>query len=224
MATGKNKKYKAGSVKKGSKRKVIEPFAKKEWYNVKVPKNFKKRNVGQIVVNKSTGTKSAIEGLRGRVVEANLADLLENEKYALYNYKFRCEDVNGKRLFNGFPRIFCIGFTTRRPNQIKKTSYAQTAQIKKIRRVMVNMMNKEAASRDINNLVDYLKDNKISKEIVTRCQKIFPLDNVYIRKVKLLKSAQIDSLKLLEQHQDEQVATKPVEQQPAVEEGETVQA
>ncbi|KAL7712075.1 Ribosomal 40S subunit protein S1B [Entamoeba marina] len=72
-----------GSVKKGSKRKVIEPFAKKEWYNVKVPKNFKKRNVGQIVVNKSTGTKSAIEGLRGRVVEANLADLLENEKYAL---------------------------------------------------------------------------------------------------------------------------------------------
>ena len=96
MATGKNKKYKAGSVKKGSKRKIQEPFSKKEWYKVKVPKNFKRRDVGQIVVNKTAGTRIASEQLKGRVVEVNLADLMENEKYGLYNYKFRCEDVNGK--------------------------------------------------------------------------------------------------------------------------------
>ena len=255
MATGKNKKYKAGSVKKGSKRKIQEPFSKKEWYKVKVPKNFKRRDVGQIVVNKTAGTRIASEQLKGRVVEVNLADLMENEKYGLYNYKFRCEDVNGKdclMVFHGLKlttdklrsivkkwctlietyvdvkttdnnliRIFCIGFTARRANQIKKTSYAKTAQVKRIRKVMNATITKEANSRELTDFIDYLKETKLPKEIVAKCQKIFPLDNVYIRKVKILKAAKIDSLKLLDQHQAEAAPVQPV----AVEEqGETVEA
>lgn len=244
MATGKNKKYKAGSVKKGSKRKIQEPFSKKEWYKVKVPKNFKRRDVGQIVVNKTAGTRIASEQLKGRVVEVNLADLLENEKYGLYNYKFRCEDVNGKdclMVFHGLKlttdklrsivkkwctlietyvdvkttdgnliRIFCIGFTARRPHQIKKTSYAKTAQVKKIRRAMNAVITKEANTRELTAFIDYVKEPKLSREIVKKCEKIFPLDNVYIRKVKILKAAKIDSLKLLEQHQAEAVVAQPV--------------
>lgn len=252
MATGKNQKYKPGSVKKGSKRRIAEPFSKKEWYNVMVPKNFKKRNVGQIVVNKTAGTRIASEQLKGRVVEVNLADLLESEKYGAYNYKFRCEDVNGKdclMVFHGLKlttdklrsivkkwctlvetsvdvkttdghliRVFAIGFTTRRPNQIKKTSYANAAQIKKIRRVMNTLMTKEAASRELTGFIDFLRENKLPREIVRKCEKIYPLDNVYIRKVKILKAGKIDSLKLLEQHQDTKVA-EPV----AEEKGEAVE-
>ena len=244
MAIGKNKKYKAGSVKKGSKRKIQEPFSKKEWYRVKVPKNFKQRDVGQIVVNKTAGTRIASEQLKGRVVEVNLADLLQNEKYGLYNYKFRCEDVNGKdclMVFHGLKlttdklrsivkkwctlietyvdvkttdnnliRIFCIGFTARRPTQIKKTSYAKTAQVKRIRKVMQSAITKEANSRELSEFVDYLREPKLSREIQTKCQKIFPLDNVFIRKVKILKAAKIDSLKLLDQHQSEAAPIQPV--------------
>ena len=50
-------------------------------------------------------------------------------------------------------RIFAIGFTKRRPNQIRKTSYAQTAQVKKIRAIMRDIINREAGSVELNELV-----------------------------------------------------------------------
>ena len=54
-----------------------------------------------------------------------------------------CVDVNttdGYKL-----RLFCIAFTKRRQNQLKKTTYAQTAQIKQIRKKMTDIMTKEAS-------------------------------------------------------------------------------
>ena len=42
-------------------------------------------------------------------------------------------------------RLFCIAFTKRRQNQLKKTTYAQTAQIKQIRKKMTDIMTKEAS-------------------------------------------------------------------------------
>ena len=250
MATGKNKKYKAGQVKKGSKRKVIEPFSKKEWYNVKAPKIFKHRDVGQIVINKTAGTKIASEGLKGRVVEQSLADLMESEKYVNYNVKLRCEDVNnrdclmvfhGMRLTNDkyrslikkwaslveahadvktadghLIRMFCIAMTSRKKGQIKKTSYAQQLQKKKIRNVMIKTMTQEAVSKDLNGLVEYLKDATLSRHIVSRCSRIFPLENVYVRKVKILKANKIDSLKLLDQHHDAEAPEETIPEDTGV--------
>ncbi len=54
-----------------------------------------------------------------------------------------CVDVNttdGYKL-----RLFCIAFTKRRQNQLKKTTYAQTAQIKQIRKKMTDIMTTEAS-------------------------------------------------------------------------------
>ena len=236
MATGKNKKYKAGNIKKGNKRKIAEPFSRKEWYNVKVPKNFKVREAGEIVVNKTVGTKIASENLKGRVIERNLADLMGNEKFGIYNYKFSVEDVNGKDCLTVFHSlklttdkyrsivkkwctlieasvdvktadgntisIFCIAFTARKPNQVKKTSYAKRIQVQKIRRIMKGLMSKAAAEKSLPDFVDSLRSPRLTKEIADKCKKVFPIENVYIRKVKILKGAKVDSLKLLEQHQD----------------------
>merc|ERR1712064_82142 len=43
-----------------------------------------------------------------------------------------CTTTDGYKL-----RLFCVGFTKRRQNQIKKTTYAQTAQVHAIRKVKV---------------------------------------------------------------------------------------
>jgi small subunit ribosomal protein S3Ae len=40
-------------------------------------------------------------------------------------------------------RLFCIGFTKRNPNQIKKTSYAKSSQVRQIRAKMVEIMQRE---------------------------------------------------------------------------------
>lgn len=166
MAVGKNKRL----SKKGAKKKVVDPFLRKDWYDIKVPNNFSQRVIGRTTVTRTTGTKIASEGLKGRVLEACLADLNKDEDQAYRKISLKIEDVQGKNCLTNFYgmdfttdklkslvrkwqtlieaqvdvkttdgfllRLFCIGFTKRRQDQIKKTSYAQTAQIKKIRKKM----------------------------------------------------------------------------------------
>ena len=50
-------------------------------------------------------------------------------------------------------RMFCIGFTRRRDQQIKRTCYAQSSQIRQIRKKMVELMTREAAACDLRDLV-----------------------------------------------------------------------
>merc|ERR1712002_94334 len=103
MAVGKNKGLnKAG--KKGAKKKIVDPFTRKDWYDVKSPALFTNRNVGKTLVNKTQGTKIASEGLKGRVFEVSLADL-QNEADAERSFrKFRliAQDVQGKDVLTNF--------------------------------------------------------------------------------------------------------------------------
>lgn len=50
-------------------------------------------------------------------------------------------------------RLFAIAFTKKRPGQEKKTAYAQTSQIRQIRKKMVEIMGREASSCDLKELV-----------------------------------------------------------------------
>jgi len=108
-------------------------------------------------------------------------------------------------------RIFVIAFTKRRPNQVKKTTYAQSSQIRQIRKRMTDIMNKEATSGTLKDFVQKLIPEVIGREIEKSCHSIYPLQNVsipvdcvnvqvYVRKVKILKSPKLDLQKLLELH------------------------
>ena len=81
MAVGKNKGL-AKTGKKGVKKKIIDPFTRKDWYDIKAPSVFKVRDVGKTLVNRTAGTKLASDGLKGRVYEVSLADL-QNETVRL---------------------------------------------------------------------------------------------------------------------------------------------
>ncbi len=50
-------------------------------------------------------------------------------------------------------RMFCIAFTKKRQQQVKKTCYAQSSQIRQIRKKMVELMTREAAACDLKELV-----------------------------------------------------------------------
>eukprot|EP00401_Gymnodinium_catenatum_P019073 CAMPEP_0117487638 /NCGR_PEP_ID=MMETSP0784-20121206/16098_1 /TAXON_ID=39447 /ORGANISM="" /LENGTH=269 /DNA_ID=CAMNT_0005282291 /DNA_START=86 /DNA_END=895 /DNA_ORIENTATION=- len=99
-------------------------------------------------------------------------------------------------------RMFVIAFTQRRDNQVKTNCYAQTAQIRKIRKKMVEIMASEAGKVQLRDLVKKLIPESIGKEIEKQTQGIYPLKDVLVRKVKILKKPKFDITKLMELHQD----------------------
>merc|ERR1719382_2290084 len=98
--------------------------------------------------------------------------------------------------------MFVIAFTKRRQDQVKTNCYAQTAQIRKIRKKMVEIMTKEAGTVQLRELVKKLIPESIGKEIEKQTQGIFPLKDVHIRKVKIMKKPKFDITKLMEIHGD----------------------
>jgi len=235
MAVGKNKGLKIGG-KKGSKKKVIDPFTRKEWYDIKAPSMFKVRQVGKTLVNRTMGTRTSADGLRGRVYEVSLADLQSENDAERSFRKFRliCEDVQGKNCLTNFHgmdlttdklrsmvkkwqtlieahtdvkttdgytlRIFCIGFTKKQDNSLKKTAYAKSDKVRRVRKRMVDILKKETASCSLKDIVNKLIPDSIAADITKSCHHIYPLHDVYVRKVKVLKKPKYDLTKLLEMH------------------------
>merc|ERR1719152_749230 len=103
-------------------------------------------------------------------------------------------------------RLFCIGFTKKRQNQLKKTCYANSSQQKTIRKKMREIMTREATSCELQELVNKFIPEVIGKEIEKACQGTYPLQNVHIRKVKMLKKPKFDLTKLLDIHGDNGLA------------------
>jgi len=99
-------------------------------------------------------------------------------------------------------RMFAIGFTKRRADQVKNNCYAQSAQIRKIRAKMIEIMSNEAGKVPLRELVKKLIPEAIGKEIEKQCQGIFPLKDGMIRKVKILRKPKFDITQLMELHQD----------------------
>jgi len=97
-------------------------------------------------------------------------------------------------------RLFCIGFTKRRPNQVRKTSYAQSSQIRQIRKKMIEIMQREANGVEMSALTEKFIVEAIGREIERVTASIYPLQNVLIRKVKVLKSPKTDLNALFAAH------------------------
>ncbi|TRY83116.1 hypothetical protein DNTS_028441 [Danionella cerebrum] len=222
MAVGKNKRLTKGG-KKGAKKKIVDPFSKKDWYDVKAPAMFNIRNLGKTLVTRTQGTKIASDGLKGRVFEVSLADL-QNDEVAFRKFKLITEDVQGKNCLTNFHgmdltrdkmcsmvkkwqttdgyllRLFCVGFTKKRTNQIRKTSYAQHQQVRQIRKKMIEIMTREVQTNDLKEVVNKLIPDSVGKDIEKACQSIYPLHDVYVRKVKMLKKPKFELGKLMELH------------------------
>lgn len=82
-------------------------------------------------------------------------------------------------------RVFCIGFTAKDPLSQRKTCYAQHSQVRAIRKKMSDIITRDITSSDLKEVVNKLLPDSIAKDIEKACQGIYPLHDVYIRKVSL---------------------------------------
>jgi len=79
----------------------VDPFTKKDWYDVKAPSMFTERQVGKTLVSRTVGTKIASDGLKGRVYEVSHADLQKDE-IAYRKFRLICDEVQGKNCLTNF--------------------------------------------------------------------------------------------------------------------------
>jgi small subunit ribosomal protein S3Ae len=103
MAMGKNKRVSKGG-KRGSKKKILEPMQKKEWFDVVAPRNFKVRQFAKTICNKTIGIRTVADNMRGRVYEANLADLDQTttKDQPFKKMKLQVGEVVGRNLLTTF--------------------------------------------------------------------------------------------------------------------------
>merc|ERR1712100_651316 len=233
----------APKKKKGNKKKT-DPFLKKEWFTVRAPASFPVRDVGFTIGTKSTGLKNVRDTLLGRCIEVSLGDLKPNsEDEAFRIFRLKVAEVHGKHLTTdklrsllrkwttlieaqadvkttdgSVFRMFCIGFTSARQNQNRKTSYAQKQQTRMIRKKMEEIMQREGSVCDIKLLVQKLVLENIGKEIEKATRGIYPLTNVFVRKVKTLRSPKVDVQKLIEMHGGKAEQGKKIDRPEDVEE------
>merc|ERR1711860_297790 len=90
--------------------------------------------------------------------------------------------------------------TKKKNMQVKKTCYAQANQVRTIRKKREEIMTREVSSNDLKEVVNKLIPDSIGKDIEKACQGIYPLHDVYVRKVKVLKKPKFDVGKLMEMH------------------------
>ena len=99
MSAGKNKRAPKG--KKAAK-KVVNPYLKKQWYTLTAPGHFSNRDIGQTLVTRSSGKRHAEDDLMGRIVVANMADLMKDEKYCYRKLKLRVEQIKDRDCLTNF--------------------------------------------------------------------------------------------------------------------------
>jgi small subunit ribosomal protein S3Ae len=97
-------------------------------------------------------------------------------------------------------RIFAMGFTKRAQDQVAKASYATSAQVRAIRAKMVDVINAEVGKVELKDLVRKFLAEAIEKEIESAVRTIYPLRDVFVRKVKVLKAPKFDLARLREVH------------------------
>jgi len=150
--------------------------------------------------------KLCCEDVQGKNVlcDFHAIDLTRDKQCALIKKWHTLIEANADvRTTDGYTvRLFVLAFTKRRPDQVKTNCYAQSAQIRKIRAKMVEILQNEVSKCQLRELVKKLIPEVIGKEIEKQTQGIFPLKDCLVRKVKIIKKPKFDITKLMEMHAD----------------------
>merc|ERR1712193_306829 len=203
MAVGKNKRLSKG--KKGLKKKTVDPFTRKDWYSIKAPNPFNVRDVGKTLVNRTTGLKNANDALKGRILEVSLADLQKDEDHSFRKVRLRVDEVQGKNCLTAFHGLDFTSDKLRSLVRKWQTLIEANVTVKTtddylVRLFAIAFTKREATSCTLTQLTSKLIPEVIGREIEKATQGIYPLQNVHIRKVKLLKAPKFDLGALLNLH------------------------
>lgn len=121
------------------------------------------------------------------------------------------EATQDVRTADGFVyRLFAMALTKKQDQQCKKTAYAKTSQVKRIRFKMKELM-REVFS-DSNNTRDFVHNilvDKCGDKFKAELKSIFPIRHACIRKVKLIKRPNKEDLRRIADLHTNPIAEEP---------------
>jgi len=196
-----------------TKRQCSKTFANKTVGNKVGSENLKGRvvdiNLGDLMVEEQSDyahrkIKIKIEDVQGRNCLTSFYGMDMTRDRLCSLIKKWCsliEDVIDVKTTDGYVlRIFVIAFTNRRTNHVKKNCYAQTSQIRRIRAKMTEIVTRTVQKNSLLENVKKFQLEVMGQEIQKACNGIYPLRDVSIRKVKVLKAPKFDMGKLMDAH------------------------
>lgn len=81
----------------------MDPFSRKDWFEIKAPNTFVVRDVGYTMGTKTSGQRLVRDNVMNRVIEASLSDLMpKSEDDAFRKFKLKVGEVDGKNLLTYF--------------------------------------------------------------------------------------------------------------------------
>jgi small subunit ribosomal protein S3Ae len=153
--------------------------------------------------------KLCVEEVQGRSCLTNFHGLdMTRDKLCSYLKKWQTTiDVHTEvKTQDGYIlRVFVVAFTGRQTGQIRKCSYAQHAQVKRIRKAINDILIAEAAKVNLSELVAKFNLDAIPDLCKKASQFIYPLSHVVLKKVKTLKKPKFDLMKLNELYKEQPV-------------------
>merc|ERR1712061_946799 len=95
-------KNKAPKENKSWKKKFIDKYPSKDWYNVKAPIFFVNQQIATTLVTRTNDKLRSQKNIKGRIFEVSLADLQGCEDKALFKVKLRVEQICGQDCYTDF--------------------------------------------------------------------------------------------------------------------------
>jgi len=140
--------------------------------------------------------KNCLTDFHGMSITRDRMCYLIKKKHSLIEAQADCKTADGYVV-----RLFCVAFTKRvQDSQVKQLCYAQSAQIKRIRKKMQQVLQTEIAKGSLNDMVKGLQVEKFELAMKAATNRIFPLDPLCIHKAKIIKKPKLDIVKLMEIH------------------------
>ncbi len=188
------------------KRKGIDTWKTKKWFEVYAPKMFGEAHIGDTLASEPST-------LVGRVIEATMKDLTGDFSRQHIKLKFQITNVEGDKAYTKFrgqslSRDYMRSQIRRKTTRVEGVTSvvtkdgvklrvktialavgrAQTSQEGVIRKIMSEAVRELASAATLDQFIHEIVLGKVSTEVYKKANKIYPLKRVEVRKTKMLEA------------------------------------
>jgi len=97
-------------------------------------------------------------------------------------------------------RLFAVALTKKQQQQCKKTAYAKTSQVKRIRAKMIELMKEVFSDKtSTKEFVHHILTDKCGDKFKNELKNIFPIKTACVKKVKLIKRPNKEDLRRIQE-------------------------